>query len=305
MIELIRGGTLALRCPDVHEDAVCNIAFQRTLRVPDDGETYPLPAGLGEFPLEFTERYADRAPRAWRENPGVFLPMYQSEAMWISFCSFLNDADYPFALKVGAGEINAVNGAAMSEGLSRGEQDYVVLPEQPWLDGFCVERGRVRQFTAMPLGRGYTAEEQLNGAAEHGGLRFIAYPMKRERYEELRRRELDAVALFSDSMVCASMGMAPGGRIDQDIYEDEFGVDAWDLDHAVGCTVHVANSRDYLAITGRCPPTLPTTERQYREAGIPWFKYYNTDATVLRGSPRLAALESVAEKTAQLDNGPA
>jgi hypothetical protein len=31
----------------------------------------------------------------------------------------------------------------------------VVLPEQPWLDGYCVEKGYIRQFVAMPLGEGY------------------------------------------------------------------------------------------------------------------------------------------------------
>ncbi len=28
----------------------------------------------------------------------------------------------------------------------------------------------IRQFVAMPLGEGYTAEEQLTGEAQHGGL---------------------------------------------------------------------------------------------------------------------------------------
>ena len=38
------------------------------------------------------------------------------------------------------------------------------------LDGYCVGKGISRQFVAMPLGEGYTAKEQLSGAAEHGGL---------------------------------------------------------------------------------------------------------------------------------------
>src|ERR1041385_6078462 len=31
-------------------DCALQIRFQRTLRIPDDGRTYPLPAGLGLFP---------------------------------------------------------------------------------------------------------------------------------------------------------------------------------------------------------------------------------------------------------------
>jgi hypothetical protein len=37
----------------------------------------------------------------------------------------------------------------------------------------------------MPMGAGYTAEEQITGKAEHGGLQMIVYPMKAKRYEEV------------------------------------------------------------------------------------------------------------------------
>ena len=40
----------------------------------------------------------------------------------------------------------------------------------------------IRQFVAMPLGRGYSVEEQLTGVAVHGGLQIVAWPMKHERY---------------------------------------------------------------------------------------------------------------------------
>ena len=59
----------------------------------------------------------------------------------------------------------------------------MVAPRQPWLDGFCVRKGMIRQFVAMPLGAGYTAEEQITGEAEHGGVQIVVYPMKREAFE--------------------------------------------------------------------------------------------------------------------------
>jgi hypothetical protein len=65
--------------------------------------------------------------------------------------------------KVATGKINAVTGEGWTAGLNRNPQDYLIVPEQPWLDGYCVEKGVVRQFVAMPLGRGYTTEEQLTG----------------------------------------------------------------------------------------------------------------------------------------------
>jgi hypothetical protein len=35
----------------------------------------------------------------------------------------------------------------------------------------------------MPLGAGYSAEEQLTGEAEYGGLQMLVYPMKAEVFE--------------------------------------------------------------------------------------------------------------------------
>ena len=104
MIEL-REDSLVFRFPEVHEDAVLEVDFQRTLRIPDDNREYPLPPGLGSFPLLHVDDHAERLPQAWRRHGGVFLPMHQAEAMWISF-----EADYPMAVKVAAGKVNAVTG---------------------------------------------------------------------------------------------------------------------------------------------------------------------------------------------------
>jgi hypothetical protein len=45
--------TAALRAASLDDASfpALTIAFQRTLRILDDGRTYPLPAGLGAFPL--------------------------------------------------------------------------------------------------------------------------------------------------------------------------------------------------------------------------------------------------------------
>ncbi|MEW7984669.1 MAG: hypothetical protein AB2805_01025 [Candidatus Thiodiazotropha sp.] len=123
--------------------------------------------------------FADNLPDTWRTHGGVFIPMYQSETLWINF-----SGDYPCAVKIAAGKINAVSGEPWSNGLSADPQDYAVIPEQPWLDGFNVSEDFIRQFIAMPLGEGFTAEEQITGKAEHGGLQIIVYPMKYDVYVE-------------------------------------------------------------------------------------------------------------------------
>jgi hypothetical protein len=163
----------------VHDDslATVQITFQRTLRIPDDGKMYPLPAGFGRFPLRAVDDFAATAPPSWLKRGGVVMPMYQSEALWIDFSS-----SYPFAVKVAAGKINAVSGEPWSPDLQQEPQNYLVLPDQPWLDGFAVGEGVIRQFVAMPLGAGYSVEEQLTGQAVTGGIQLQAYPIRAESY---------------------------------------------------------------------------------------------------------------------------
>ena len=111
MIEL-RNNSLHFSFPDVHPEARLTIDFQRTLRIPDDGNNYPLPPGLGRFPIKHVDDYAKKVPSLWTEHGGVMLPMYQSEALWLNFNSeYLRDyrTSYPFAIKVATGKINAVS----------------------------------------------------------------------------------------------------------------------------------------------------------------------------------------------------
>ncbi len=144
--------SLIFRFPEVHEAASCGIHFQRTLRIPDDEKTYLFPPGLGAFPLRHLDDFARRIPDPWLKRGGVIMPMHQAEAMWIYFESRGYEVEYPFAIKIATGKINAVSGDEWTPHLNTDPQDYIVIPEQPWLDGYCVEKGVIRQFVAMPLG---------------------------------------------------------------------------------------------------------------------------------------------------------
>ena len=298
MIELSRD-ELIVRFPEVHRDANCLIEFQRTLRIPDDGRIYPLPAGLGRFPLRHVDDFARRMPNRSVLRGGVVMPMYQGEALWINFDGGF-DTPYPCAIKVAAGKVCAISGEPWTEGLTEDPQNYVVVPGQPWLDGYCVDKGMIRQFVAMPLGSGATAEEQLTGEGVHGGLQIAVYPMKSEVFEALSRPDPEPLASYCmeapelDSAV-SEMGLAPGGRMIQDIYEDKYGLEAWDQECGSRCFVTLANSVQWMAITGELPPTLPPTRRDYDLAGIPWFLHYDEDFQVLEGAKRLAGLKSLGE----------
>lgn len=190
-VKIEHGNTL--RFLDAETGSGLGVTFQRTLRIPDDGRTYPLPPGLGAFPLRRVLDYRDRVPAEWVKTSGVFLPMLQREALWISF----QPRHWrPNAVKVAAGKINAVSGRpwsakleapskrggpfrALFGGRSEPEQDYLVVPPQPWLDGFKTGSGTIKQFVAMPLGMGYTVEGQLTGQETHGGLQLMVFEPRR------------------------------------------------------------------------------------------------------------------------------
>ncbi|MBT8357873.1 MAG: hypothetical protein KJO61_08915 [Deltaproteobacteria bacterium] len=308
MIEL-NNDTLNFSFPKVHPNARFALDFQRTLRIPDDGSDYPLPPGLGRFPMKHVDDYGQTVPPLWIEHGGVMLPMYQSEALWLSFNSdyiSARDTAYPFAIKVATGKINAVTGDDWTDWLQRKPQDYMVSSEQPWLDGYSVEKGFIRQFIAMPLGSGYSAEEQITGEAEHGGIQVVIYPMKREVFEKrfpkrkldrLREEQIGMDALYSLAapapMESCEMGLAPGGRMRQEIYEDPFDLNDWDMENKSRCFVHIANSLIWRAITSEMPPTVPFTAKEYAQYHLPWFDYYSDQSTAVKGSEKLNGLKSV------------
>ena len=292
MIEL-RDDQLVFRFPEVHSRAALSIDFQRTLRIPDDGTAHFLPPGLGQFPLHHVDDYRETTPAEWAAHGGVFFPMHQAEATWLSF-----DGGYPMAVKVGAGKINAVTGRQWRNKLAK-LQDYLVAPDQPWLDGFNVRKGMIRQFVAMPLGEGYTAEEQLTGKAQHGGIQLAVYPMKAAVYEELQRRKPrihEGGINFAMAAPQSEMGLAPGGLMRQEIYEDDYGIDAWETEAYSRCFVHILNSVAFFHVTGQSPPQQSPTAWEYTEAGLPWFDYFDAELTALEGAKELAKLESVGAK---------
>jgi hypothetical protein len=216
----LQNDQLVFSFPNVHPEAKLAIEFQRTLRIPDDGKTYPLPPGLGRFPMRHVEDFKGKVPANWQEHGGVFLPLFQAEAAWIRFNPHQvtnHFHAYPFIVKVGTGKKSALTGKDWEKGIHKG--DYCVIPEQPWLDGYVIEEGTIAQFVAVPLGMGITVEEQLGGEGI-GGIQLEVFPMKWEEFEkrwpkqEPRRERLGGV-LRSRSLTkgCGgqSLGFGPPG----------------------------------------------------------------------------------------------
>jgi hypothetical protein len=278
-----------------------SVSFQRTLRVPDDGREYPLPPGLGPFPVCAVTDYADRVPRDWLDDGGAFVPLYQREALWLGF----DAADWkPSAVQVHLGRVNAVTGGPWAEGLRSDPQNYLVCPEQPWLDGINVGDRFVRQFVAVPLGSGYSVEAQLTGADVFGGLQLTIFEPRPGRFPDAAPSEIARGPMIMESvgMPAGEMGVGAGGRITQKIYPDPFGIDVWDSANTGSIAVHLVNTEQYREITGHQAPPSPIDAGTYTSYGFPWFALYDERRGDVPASERLSEVESVGTRDARLDS---
>ena len=359
----LKDDQVIFRFSGVHRDAELVIEFQRTYRALDDEHDWY--DNRGRFPLYRVDDYMDSVPAAWNEHGGVFMPMYQSEAMRINLqCEFptgdycegpLYRYHYPMAVKLGAGTANALTGEEWAEELNDNHQDYAVTPYEPSFDGICVGKGVIRlfeksviqqvvpmplgkgyeewaeelndnhqdyavtpyepsfdgicvgkgvihqfvkgviqQFVPMPLGKGYTAQEQLTGAAERRTLQVAVYPMKRSKYEENGPDRPDApVPRVPTPEETATLELPPGDLNQRSIYEDQHGIDAWDTSVCARLCVHVVNSVDFLKITGCKPPGKPWKREDYEMYEVPWEYRYGGDLKALYAARRFAARDSV------------
>lgn len=377
----------------IHNDEVCvgkhaRISFNRTLRVPEDGKAYPLPAGFGRLPILRVEDYATKVPAKWVSEGGFIIPLYQREALFLEFSGV---PWRPAIAKVSVGRVNAVSGKPHDLAIRRHRQDYVVIPDQKWLDGINTGKGSVSQFVAMPLGEGYTIEAQITDEEKHGGVQLVIYDPKAGRFDEQdpgkrtaaaasrseramrakQRQILDSfpgdtrklvrllnnqhyiqaaellertaedvlneirsvrskfeellgpsgfdgivpgknleppdLSLRAQSTVSEAqfmpsggeplyaarpvrtlaatpvkeMGIAAGGRITQQILDDEYGADSWDPKAYRDIVIHIVNSAVFEEITGTPPPESPITVSQYQRYKIPWYSKYDEKATTV------------------------
>ncbi|WP_405957548.1 hypothetical protein [Streptomyces phaeochromogenes] len=303
------------------------VRFIRTLRLPETG-THPLPPGLGEFPLRRVEDYPETVPAEWLARGGVMLPVYLREAMWLSF----GGTSEPAALQVGVGKVCAVSGKPWSPRPTRKPQNYVVLPRQPWLDGINSGKGTVRQFVAVPLGLGATVEGQVTGEEVWGGVQLQSFPLNdtalhawREEQRRLaeaaeqRRRSAEAAgygaampmapgsapqwgapapapaAAGSAPRAAAAMGLGVGGSMRQEVYKDDRPLSDWVTTAAGRVFVHLVTPPEWRRITGEAPPPSPVDRAAYTRAGLPWFDYYDQDATDLDPTDALGEVKPVGD----------
>jgi len=286
------------------------ITFHRTLRVPDDGNEYPLPAGLGRFPLRSVQS---------RLGNALCLPMYSSEAMWMSFST-----NFPCAVQIEAGNVNVLTGEPAGgprrHEVQRKEQNYITW-SQPWLDGFCVKPGIVRQFVAKPLGRGQTVGEQLTGQVSNQ-LTFRLYPMKIDAYfreiclPRLPKRARDladylmlnfferrSAVFYGPSRIDKTdIGLAGGGCIRQQIYQDHYATGTWE-ETPISFSIQLCHASTWTQLAGEHPPHPPLGVEEYAAADVPWFDYYRDDLPTINPTTKMTSIRSTADFEVENENG--
>jgi hypothetical protein len=204
------------------------MAFHRTLRLPEDDKIHELPANLGLLPLFNISAVAPKLLSSqspslvdMARKGGIFFPLYQREAMYISFKS-----TRPFAIRIYTGGVNAVSGLPWTETTS---QDYVSVPPQKYIDGIALDRLSVRQFVAMPIGAGYSIEKQITGAEEIGGFQLLVTPygsplsLSWTRLKKVpvdmasgRTYQLEACRIGNTKQTPRELGMEPGDLLRSD-----------------------------------------------------------------------------------------
>eukprot|EP01027_Heterolobosea_sp_BB2_P012823 GEZU01018550.1.p1 GENE.GEZU01018550.1~~GEZU01018550.1.p1 ORF type:complete len:277 (+),score=87.50 GEZU01018550.1:353-1183(+) len=193
------------------------------------------------------------------------------------------------------------------------ENDYLVVPDQPWLDGINGGDGLIKQFVAMPLGMGYTVEGHVTGKEEFGGLQLIVFDSKPKMMDKHlknfyadRKKQKQSWSYDDDNdnderedYECniplgktrgssarrskpkggraLEMGLAAGAKMKQKIYEDKYGIDAWDQEASGGIYIHIVNSDMFYKITKKTPPPSPISAKTYSSYGYPWFDLYDED----------------------------
>lgn len=321
-----------------------NANFQRTCRVPL-GQMNSLPAGLGSFPVFTVKDFRSGCPKEWRDD-GYFLPMYRQEAMWINFGRGAYNPASPRALIVGAGNINAVSGKPFDSSKDRfakrkkhkrvksgldirleKDQNYLVVPPQPWLDGWKAEDGKVYQFVAAEMGSGETVEGQITGEETVGGIQFIVYEPKEGQklvhatspheyivggsYGEMQScfgvaKGAHVMSLLGSSKSLRSasvgvqaMGLGRGGEIIQKIYPDPYGLEVWKDKPTAVEVIYLVSSEDFKQITGHEAPPTPVTYEKYQQFGLPWFELHDQKYKDTEGSGIFEKLKPVGEGLAK------
>ena len=299
-----------------------SISIHRTVRVAEGKTPANLPPSLGVMRTHNVKDYRDRCPASW-EDEAVFVALHSTEALWLSF-----NTSQPYALLIGAGGINALTGEKLGTKLA--ENNYLVTPPQPWLDGWKDQDGTVYQFvgTEYKGGEGLTVGEQLIGAESKTGgigiavfeavnpssLKSTSKPMETWGESSLGDMTLYSMcgtmsytskggqhvnsshygglmrSVSSRKSMMSEMGVGKGGKITQKIYPDPYGLQVWKDAPVAVSAIYIVDAATCAEIIGETV-SKPVVSEDYTGK---WFGLDDKDLKDVAGSVKFTGLKSAA-----------
>lgn len=245
---------------EIQVGANLTIAFECTLRLPEDGVEYVVPSGLAPLALHRIDDLADRVPAAWKRCPGAVIPLHPWEAMWICFSS---RSWRPSAIKVRVGSTNGLTGRRDQPGLSARPQDYLVCPQEPWLDRVHLGRRGLRQLVAPTY----------SGRISSTHLQIAVFEPRAGRFSDDEFSDIGPAAhLLRQSGGRAPRSLCLGARPPASSWIEEhvYGIESWDQDSAALLDVHIVDAAWFRHLTGRVPAPSLISRCEYEASGIPW-----------------------------------
>ncbi|WP_369637901.1 hypothetical protein [Nocardia sp. JMUB6875] len=92
-----------------------------------------------------------------------------------------------------------------------------------------------------------------------------------------------------------AMGLGVGDTMRQEIFKDDRPLQAWSVQPSARLFVHLVTPPDWQRITGEAAPPSPVDRKAYTAAGLPWFDYFDSDATDLAPAEPLANVTPVGD----------
>ncbi|WP_141686873.1 hypothetical protein [Bradyrhizobium sp. LMTR 3] len=255
--------------------------------MPETGKDYPLPPTFGRFPIAELESDADQREFA--------IPVRRREALWIAF---EGPHSCPSAVKVGVGTVNAIDGRPWETGLRIDPQNYIVTATQYWLDGINAGKNFVRQFVAIAFGEGLTIEEQAARVLQ-GTIRLEVFAARPGRFAAAPEQEPSEPTYGPAEE--APLGLGAGGRIQQKIHADRYGLDTWDQTNPTLAVVRLLDAASFQSLTGRAAPPSPIDAATYACLGLPWFELYEEQATDLQPAEIFRHIRTVSSSESESD----
>ncbi len=150
------------------------VSLHKTDKINVDDDAHTLPPDKGCFAEYRVSDYF--CPEEWSKD-GIFVPVEESQPLWIDF-----RGNTECAVLCSVQKINPVTGepSDLEGGLKKDpSQNYLVLPEQRWLDGYS-NQGKVYQFVVTKAGEGLAVNEYVlpNHMRDSHALGFAFYAPK-------------------------------------------------------------------------------------------------------------------------------